>query len=620
MRSLGLTLLLGLPLSLACKDKGDDTGDIGDTGDTADGGTVDDGKLRVTILHTNDWQSHMLGHGPNAEYTPDTTGDDPTIGGLARIKTLADEIRGSTTNPVLLLDGGDWMAGDLFQLLGTTHAAELQAMQAMGYDAVTFGNHEFDWGPDALGRIIQAGDANGVTVPILGTNVLPDASDPADDSLEALYDSGRIEHTRVLTLDNGLTVGLMGLVGDEAGGLAPAAAPTIFEVAAESAAEAVAELQAQDVDMIVALTHNGVTDDPNTSPDEILANEVAGIDVIVGGHSHTPLYEERTANGTTIVQAGYHTFYLGELVLVLEDSGWEVEAYTLHEIDDTIVGDPDLTAMINGFVDALEAGPLADLGIPFAEPIVAIPGDLPYGSCTETAIGNLVTDSYLTAMNAVAGIDPIDVAFETQGVIREGLLFGNTGTQAFSDLFRVMPLGFGQDDRPGYALVDFYTTAAELADACEVTVSVSPFYGCNYFVETAGMRCTVDMTNTPFSRVEKVELWQGGAWTEVDASASNTELFHVAVDSYTASLMYTLEDLTSGLLRITPKDAKGAPYVDLGDAVFDADPMTDGVQELKLWEALVNYGRSMPDTNSDGLPDLDGSYLAPAGRLVGFDD
>jgi 2',3'-cyclic-nucleotide 2'-phosphodiesterase (5'-nucleotidase family) len=108
-------------------DQTDDTGTASDdTGTGSDTGTGD-GLLRLTILHTNDWQSHMLGQGPNAEYSPDSTNDDSTIGGLARMSTLVSEIRGATDHPVVLYDGGDWMAGALFQLLATTHAAELQA-------------------------------------------------------------------------------------------------------------------------------------------------------------------------------------------------------------------------------------------------------------------------------------------------------------------------------------------------------------------------------------------------------------------------------------------------------------------------------------------------------------
>ena len=157
----------------------------------------DDGKQRFTILHTNDWQSHMLGWGPNAEYTPDTTGDDATVGGLARTKTLVESIRATSEHPVVLYDGGDWMAGALFQLLATSHAAELQMMQEIGYDAITIGNHEFDWGPAVLGDMIAHADSLGVEVPILAANIHPNTEDPGDDSLEAHFNSGRIQPTMV---------------------------------------------------------------------------------------------------------------------------------------------------------------------------------------------------------------------------------------------------------------------------------------------------------------------------------------------------------------------------------------------------------------------------------------
>lgn len=613
---LGLSLCLPLSLTLACTGK---PSKVDDTGTGTGTTTLDDGKLRVTILHTNDLHSHLTGFGPDAEFTPDTTGDDLTLGGVARIKTLADEIRNSVGHPVLMMDAGDWMDGALFQLLSTTDAAELQAFQALNYDVTTFGNHEFDWGPDVLGQIVAAGDASGVTVPILAANTVPDSTDPADDALEALFDSGRVQDNVLFTLDNGLVVGVTGLLGDEAAGITPAAVPTTFSPIAEVATDQVAALRAQGADLVVALTHAGVTDDPATSPDEVLANAAPGIDVIVGGHSHTALQDYRTANGTVIVQAGYYGMYLGQLDLAYDGTSWEVEGYQLHIIDDLLQGDPDVSAMVDGFVADLESGPMADMGHDFAEPILSVPDDIAYGQCTESAIGNFVTDAYQQTINSIAGVDPIDVAFETQGVLRDGLLKGQVGIQGFSDIFRVLPLGSGMDDRPGYPLVDFYVTAGELADACEVSASVSPFFGCNYFVEHSGMRCTVDMVNTPFARVQKIELWQGGAWVDTDFSATNTELYHVTVDSYTASLMYTLEDLTSGLLVITPKDATGTPYSNLDDAIFDADSSTDGVQELKLWEALVDYAQTMPDNDGDGVPDLDSSYVSPAGRLVGFD-
>ena len=94
----------------------------------------------VTILHTNDWHSHLQGQAPNAEYTPGTTGDDLTRGGAARVAAEVAALREAATDPVLVFDAGDWMDGTLFQLLRTDQAAELQVLDAIGYDAVTIGN------------------------------------------------------------------------------------------------------------------------------------------------------------------------------------------------------------------------------------------------------------------------------------------------------------------------------------------------------------------------------------------------------------------------------------------------------------------------------------------------
>ncbi len=584
-----------------------------DTEDT--GEVVDDGKLRVTILHTNDWQSHMLGLGPNAEYDPSGTGDG-TRGGLARVAALVNEIRGATSHPVVLFDAGDWMAGDLFQMLATSHAAELQVMQAIGYDAITLGNHEFDWGPGVLGDMIAKGDELGVTVPIVASNTVPDDNDIDDDALEMLFDSGRIQSSMTLELDNGLTLGLFGLLGDEAASISPAAVPTTFTVAADAAASALAELEG--VDLTIALTHAGVDDDETLSADHLLASEVPGIDLIVGGHSHTPMEAVATAGDTWIVQAGYHTMWLGQVDLAWDGSSWELEDYTLHPIDDSVLGDSAITEMVDGFVADLDAGPLADLGTSFHAPVFSIPDDITLPECTEAPIANLVTDAYLWAMNRTAD-DPIDIAFENQGLIRDPLEHGNGGVQGFSDLFRVLPLG-GSLTAPGYDLTHFYATAAEIKDVCEVTASVSPFYGCSYFIEwSSTMRCTVDTNQVPFFRAQSVQLYDGKQWVELDTSSD--ELFHVAVDSYIASLIVILEDLTSGLLEVTPKDAAGNA-IDTSEGVtsmvFDTDAKTEGAQPLKLWQALADYADTFGDDDGDGVPDVPESYTEPSGRLIGW--
>ena len=575
-----------------------------------------------TILHTNDWQSHFLGQGPNAEYSPDTTGDDSTIGGLARTKTLIDEIKDASDDPVLLFDGGDWMAGALFQLLAATESTELQMMDALEYDAIALGNHEFDWGPQALGQMIANADSLGVDVPILCSNLVPNTTDAGDDALEALLDSGRIESTRVETLDNGLSIGLFSLIGDEAATITPAVKPASFMEVAEAAADAVATLQGEGVDIIIALSHSGVDDDPANSPDHIIAETVPGIDIIVSGHTHTPMFEEQFQGDTVIVQAGAYNKYLGQLDLVVDgaDGTVSVASYELHAIDDTIEGDGEITQMVDGFVDQLEAGPLVALGYTFDEPIVSIPGDITRESCAESGISNFITDAYLDQINAVAA-DPVQFAFQSQGVTRDDILAGSTGIQAFSDMFRVLPLGMGSDGVPGYGLVTFYVTAKELGDVCEVTASISPDYGCDYFIEAAGMRCTVDMSKGSFSRTTRVDYWDDNSqdWVELDTTNANEELYHVAVDSYVGSLMGVVTEMTFGAIAVQAKDANGDLYAGVEQMLFDADSTVDGVQELKLWQAIVGYALTFDDTNTDGIPDMPSRYLGPEGRILGYE-
>ena len=571
-----------------------------------------DDRTRVTILHTNDWQSHMLGRGPNSEYTPDIGGDDSTLGGLARVSTLVSQIRSASPHPVVLYDAGDWMSGALFQTLATSHAAELSVMDTLGFDATTLGNHEFDWGPEVLGEMIAKADDLGVTVPIVASNLSP-SMDPSDDALEAHFDSGRIQFTRTDTLDNGVTVGLFGLLGAGAQLITPGLGDVSYTMPAEAASEAVAQLE--DADLVVALTHSGVDEDR-----QIFGDQVAGVDVVVGGHSHTALFEyETTSQGTVVVQAGAYTLYLGQLDLVMDADEWSVERYQLHPIDDRLPGDPRVNEMVSDYVAAIDAQVLAPLDLSFSQPIASIPEDLPRDGCQELGLSHLVTDAYREQINLLAPSDPVSIAAEAQGVIRDPLDAGSGHIQAFSDFFRVLPLGGGDDDVPGYALTSFYLTGAEIADACEVTASLAPEFSCSFFIEISGARCHADMDAPLYSRVSKVEISDGDGWVDLDIDEDNPTLIHVAANTYVADLMELVGTFTFCTLRVTPKHADGTEVVDLSTRIIDADPMANGIQEYKAWQAVVDFAGSFSDTDGDGIPDVPVEYASFEPRLVGYE-
>lgn len=138
-----------------------------------------------TILHTNDWQSRLLGVGPSNEYSPASTGDDDTVGGVARLATLLEQRRAAAgEQPVLLLDGGDFSMGTLFHTVTREIGGELRLMSELSYDAATLGNHEFDFRSAGLAAMISSahtlkGDA---LMPLLSSNLGFDPQRSEDDS------------------------------------------------------------------------------------------------------------------------------------------------------------------------------------------------------------------------------------------------------------------------------------------------------------------------------------------------------------------------------------------------------------------------------------------------------
>ena len=106
-----------------------------------------------TILHTNDMHSAFIGMGPASDYNPFKLNDDRTRGGFARLAWLIAQRKAARGDqgPVLVLDAGDYSMGTAFGAATRETGGELQLMSHMGYDATTFGNHDFDFGPAGLG-------------------------------------------------------------------------------------------------------------------------------------------------------------------------------------------------------------------------------------------------------------------------------------------------------------------------------------------------------------------------------------------------------------------------------------------------------------------------------------
>jgi len=593
-------------------------------GGTAGGGGSGGGGTahKLVILHTNDLHSHLMGFGPEQDYTPLTTDDDSTVGGAARLATAIASARGradEAKSATLLLDAGDFMMGSLFELLGTTAAPELTFMQMMGYDATTLGNHEFDWTPTGLAGILAAAQAQGVTVPIVASNTQFSDDDPSDDALAALAGSGVIQPKLVRTV-GGLKVGIFGLLGASAAQVTPMAAPVTFEDIGTAAARMVTELREEDgVDLVIALSHSGIYNN-GQGEDRELAKAVPGIDVIVSGHTHDSLAAPVHEGDTLIVTAGSYGRLLGELALSVTPattSGGKakvaVDSYALHTMDDSVGGVEQVQTAVDAYIDGIDTA-LADSGLGYRDVVATTEVNIGLPEYAEAPVGNLVTDAYRTVCSQLEPDDPPVVAFDANGQIRAEIEKGTTGEVWLSDLFRVTPLGIGPDQNPGFPLVTYYLNASDITSGLELGAAESALPN-DFFLQVSGLKVEYDTTKPLFGRVTKVSLVTEKGEEELDPSDTDT-CYKIVSTSYVAGLLGVVEEFTQGLLAVRAKDDDCKTLVDPTTRFVDADPKKKGTQELKQWQALLGYVTAFPDTDKDGIPNIPAAYGDGQGRII----
>lgn len=562
-----------------------------------------------TILHTNDWQSRLLGFGPNSDYTPAKTGDDGTMGGLARMASLIESRRAlaEKNGPVLVLDGGDFSMGTLFHTVTRETGIELQLLQAMGYDAVAVGNHEFDFKPKGFAAMIQAALQKTDSLPkLLMSNVRFDHSSSDDDALQAYMKAG-ILGRQLIVEKGGLRFGVIGLMGEDAADVAKDIAPLTFDKGQEVGHRLSHHLKAVDkVDAVILLSHGGVKQNPDGTwqgEDFELAQAAPDIDVVVGGHSHTALEEPlHSANGTPILQAGSDGRFLGEAHFETTAQGVKLIEYTLHPIDDSILGNHAITQRVQETQALVSAALFEDHGLQFHEPLGTIEKTLGRGF-HEDGLGNLVTDAIRVAAAS-------DIALTGNGTIRDEIHLGQSGVQSVADLFRVTPLGVGLfDDQSGYPLTRMYLTGADLKRLFEVLLLAHTLKGPSYYPRFSGAIVHYNLMRLPFDRVMDIQLGSPtSGYQSVDLSDDPSKLYSVGATSYVAKFAWSIEKLSQGVLTLNPLSADGTPIRNIRDAVIDADAETPGTQEIKEWKAFLSYIRSLPDTDGDGLPNID---LAP---------
>ena len=291
-----------------------------------------DGKKTFTILHTNDLHSNLIGMAPSTDYTPLTRNNDGTLGGFERLATMIATRQAARQGqgPVLVLDAGDYSMGTAFAAATRETGCELQLLSMIGCDATTFGNHDFDLGPDGTAASITVAAKAGHVPAVVASNTDFSAADPTLSGLQRLGRDGVIRRYTVIER-GGLRFGIFGVLGQEAQLYTDGAGAVRFSNSIEAARDMVKVLrETEKVDAVIALSHGGMErgkDGRFTDGEDVrLPKAVPGIDVVIGAHSHTELHDAIIVNGRTpVVQTGKYGQNLGELVITLDGDTLTVE-------------------------------------------------------------------------------------------------------------------------------------------------------------------------------------------------------------------------------------------------------------------------------------------------------
>jgi 2',3'-cyclic-nucleotide 2'-phosphodiesterase (5'-nucleotidase family) len=404
----------------------------------------------ITILHVNDLHGALLAKSEAGG----------TRGGAAELVGLIDRRRSAARGPVLLLDAGDAFQGTYISNMNHGEAM-VDVMNLAGVDAMTLGNHEFDWGLDVLrARIQQA------RFPFLAANLEAES--------EAMLE-GVLPYT-VLDAD-GVKVGVLGLTYHD---LATIVLRSAIEglrslPPAESVRRYLPEL-GRVCDVIIVLSHLG------PEGDRELARAIPDIAVIVGSHSHQVLPRGERVGDTVIVQAGTNGYYLGELIVHFDRAGNRIA-----DIDRTgevlkVTADGTPNAQVSAIVDKWQAAASQAGSKVIGQTAIALRA----ARGEETALGNLITDAMRAA--DLGDGKRSDIGLHNDGGIRADL---DAGPITYAELYAVLPFD--------NTLVGIDLTGAQVKDMLEQGINDSASE-----IQVSGLSFTYTMARGPGQRVTQV--------------------------------------------------------------------------------------------------------------------
>ncbi len=519
---------------------------------------------KITIINIGDTHSCLSPGAPRDENL------NGLSGGIARLATLKEMIRQQDTG-VVLLHSGDFCIGDLFynEYFG---AAELGLLKQIGCDAMALGNHEFDLGPKVLELSIRAGFEAGA-FPLLSANFKTNGNS----ALDTL--NGFISKTAIITRNN-LKIGIFGVTTPDANTISMPSPASFDDSVPKLAAEAVAALKSENCKIIIMLSHLGL------EADKIVAANVDGIDLILGGHDHrkdaAPL-QLPARNGGTVpaVYVGAYYQYAGKTVLEYKDNKVSIADFQLIKVDSAIQEAPPVKAAVDQMKGKIETdfGPMFSTKIAEAQeyfeetPTI----DFTKPGILDTPVGNLVCDAFLD-------FGKTDIAIEPSGSTAQPLYKGPVTPD---DIYRMIGYGFNTFNTLGYKMAKFKVKGSTILAGIELGLARLNIID-DYLLQTGGIKYTSDLTHPPLSRIVSVE---------VNGSAVDT------------SKLYSV---TSNEFVVMMLQAMSLPIQDL-----------DTTQKITEFEVVLNYitkltsltpgptGRILPVDETTGPGEINSSSACP---------
>lgn len=466
--------------------------------------------FHLSVMHTNDTHA--------------------SLDNVAKRVTAVKDYR--SENPhALLLDAGDVFTGTLYfnEFQGM---ADLEFMNLMGYDAMTFGNHEFDLGSSETGHQGLVDFIKAAEFPFVSSNVNFDQdgkfTDIFSDVISSEPENGNI-YSGIIKEVNGEKVGIFGLTTSETADISSPGAITFDNYLAE-AEKSVKAFEDLGVDKIIAITHIGYDDDAAVDNDLTLAKKVDGIDIIVGGHSHTTLVEPAVnlvdENGkqkepTLIVQTGNANSNLGTLEVAFDENGVIIaQKGELISVGD-VAADPDAAKLLAPYAERIKEVSEQEIGVT-VEAALENPrtdGDntKPSVRKNETILGNLITDGMLS--KAKEYNENVIMALQNGGGIRAEI---NAGPITVGEVITVLPYN--------NTLATMEVTGAELKEAFEISFRNYPGEN-GGFLHVAGGKVEFDSSKPAGQRVVSISYQNtDGNYTEINAN----ETYVIATNAFTA--------------------------------------------------------------------------------------